>query len=92
MTPIHCSKKPTNRCREVKISPPPENGGFLDKGWSNRIIGTGGKKVEPPSRQERQVLKKTENPSSLVFLGGLAVEISSLSLMESPYLKMAATT
>jgi hypothetical protein len=32
----------------------------------------------PPSRQERQVLKKMENPSSLVFLGGLAVQILRL--------------
>jgi hypothetical protein len=31
---------------------------------------------EPPSRQERQVLKKMKNPSSLVFLGVLAVKIS----------------
>jgi hypothetical protein len=32
------------------------------------------KNFTPPRGQERQVLKKMENPSSLVFLGGLAVK------------------
>jgi hypothetical protein len=39
------------------------------------------KRIGPSSRQERQVLKKMKIPSSLLFLGGLAVKNDSLRML-----------